>query len=116
MRDQRVYLKVKIKSLAEEAKIIRKEESKNKFFRETLAAHRKGVVRSEARAAQLAYSFLRGRNYSELEAKTHHKPDWERVKKLVDKYGIFRDGEISYSEYLGLKKIQMDRFEAWKES
>ena len=107
-----VKLKVKIKSLAEESSIIRKEENKRKKPRlvvesavncveplhvsftyteaskakiekwknrsiqaknratntiSSLAQHRKGVLRQESRASQLAYAFLRGKKYSKTE-------------------------------------------------
>jgi len=82
------FLKVKIKSLAEEARIIRKEEKReaNKYHKRELRDHRIGTVRDEARAAQLAYAFLRGKPYYTLEAKVHSEPNWKRVKDLVVKY------------------------------
>jgi hypothetical protein len=93
------YLKVKIKSLAEEARIIRREEwqikSKPVGYRESgwsakldgLHNHRTQVVRPEARATQLAYGFLRGRLYSQIEAKASTEPSWDRVAAMVRKYG-----------------------------
>lgn len=87
-----IYLKMKIKSLAAEAQIIRREERRFKRgdhpIRVGLSAHRRIDVRQEARAAGLAYGFLRGRDYRRLEAKTHTKPDWARVEKLALKYGV----------------------------
>ena len=84
----KTYLKVKIKTLAAEAQIIRREERRwerriylgtkynSKLDREEprykvvrnhpvrvgLVAHRKTVVRHEARLSQLAYAYLRGRD------------------------------------------------------
>jgi len=74
MRDSRIYLKVKIKSLAAEARIIRHEEAKARKWKNTalrvgLAGHRRGIVRSAARHTHLAYGFLRGRPYKAMEAK-----------------------------------------------
>lgn len=111
--DKRVYLKVKIKSLAEEARIIRKEEKKNKYFKEGLADHRKGVVRYEARHAILAYSFLRGRKYSEIENKCHTAPDWPRFMELVKKYGYMWDADISNVEYSKKKEEERERAKDW---
>lgn len=110
-----VYLKVKIKSLAEEARIIRKEENKAKYQRRYLARkqgseeeysianrlfwelrwHREDPVGTESRAALLAYGFLRGRTYRQIEAlpqkpklgKVYYPPNWKRVVDLVHKYG-----------------------------
>lgn len=88
------YLKIKIKSLAEEARIIRHEERRigytnykirlrpvnddqtdadniiceyNDNIRNGLHQHRVLNVRHETRAALLAYGFLRGRDYIEIE-------------------------------------------------
>ena len=81
------FLKVKIKSLAAEGRIIRKEERKALGSGRWLAKaqkpadeiepeyerynrlrhHRVHAVRDEARASLLAYGFLRGRAYSQIE-------------------------------------------------
>ncbi len=87
-----VYLKVRIKELAEEARIIRKEELKAKANREYaklngLHDHRIRVVRPAARNAQLAYGYLRGRDYRALERNPRTEPDWKAVRKLIAKYG-----------------------------
>jgi len=87
----KTYLKIKIKSLAEEARIIRREEKRFPGWHGTrtgLYLHRVQVVRREARAALLAYGFLRGRRYERIEAKRRgEEPDWRRVTQLVQKYG-----------------------------
>jgi hypothetical protein len=86
-------MKVRIKELAQEAKFIRLEENKikrNKLYIQNyddllpekkvfvtqmsrdhhdLQSHRKCEVREAARAAQLAYAFLRGVPYSQIENK-----------------------------------------------
>lgn len=84
------YLKVKIKSLAVEAQIIRSEEHKSKaryhYLRDKqgleeiyhneintfwgLRNHRTNEVRNEARAAQHAYGFVRGKSFKYVEANT----------------------------------------------
>lgn len=93
-KDDRVYLKVKIKSLADEARIIRKEERKRpgpSYHRTQLRYHRITVVKMEARAAQIAYGFIRGRRLEQLESKFHCS--WSRMRvlirarRLVAKYG-----------------------------
>ena len=65
-------LKVKIKSLAEAARIIRKEECKldwktDQAKRFKLFIHRTVDIRIEARATLLAYAYLRGREYLSVE-------------------------------------------------
>lgn len=94
IKDRREQLRVKIMSLAEEARIIRKEERKFSWpgvdhnpLREELYLHRIGTVRSEARSAVLAYGFIRGLTYEKMEPNPWTGPDWSRVKTLVKKYG-----------------------------
>lgn len=55
--DRREMLRVKAKSLAEEAHLIRREERRTRgLLRDELRWHRTGVVRFEARATHLACS------------------------------------------------------------
>ena len=75
--DRREMLRVKLKSLAEEARIIRREEQRTHgALRAELHQHRIGVVRNESRATHLAYGFIRGLTREQME------PGWEaRVKQ-----------------------------------
>lgn len=114
--DKRMYLKVKIKSLAEEARIIRSEErklrqrrirkgkltDKEQFIYDGLRAHRQYDVRTEARATQLAYAFLNGKVYEDVEPHTNSTPRWDRVQKMVERYGY------------GLGVDRMERLKEWK--
>ena len=126
--DERVYLKVKLKSLAAEAKIIRKETQRAKLrsIKHGLYAHRIGVVRPEARYTHLAYGFLRGREYQQIEKKAHIAPNWKRVRKMVQKYGshMWSDYGTGWS-YEAYKERQeaakkhleetLERFDKWVE-
>lgn len=92
VKDRREMLRVKLKSLAVEAKFIRHEEKRTwGEFREELHAHRIKVVRVEARHTGLAYGFIRGRTFEQMESNTTPEtyviPDWERVRKMLKKYG-----------------------------
>lgn len=88
IKDRREMLRVKLKSLAAEAKIIRREEQRSwGSFRDELRLHRVGTVRQAARETHLAYGFIRGRALEQMEAKAAVKPDWEAVRKMVKKYG-----------------------------
>lgn len=92
MWSKKTHLKIKIKSLAAEARIIRSEEHKWKGdhpLRETLHNHRVHDVRKEARCSQLAYGFLRGREYRQLETKTHegNSPNWDKVESIALRFG-----------------------------
>lgn len=97
--DRREMLRVKLKSLAEEARIIRREESRSwGQLRDELHRHRVNEVRSEARATHLAYGFIRGLTLEQMEPtrtqnlKYSHgermeKALFERVRKMLQKYG-----------------------------
>ncbi len=128
MRDQRIRLKVKIRSLADEARTIRKEERKpHKDMddvgysdeRRGLWIHRTGLVRREARHALLAYGFIRGRRYRQMEAECEIEPDWRAVQRLVAKYGLpAKTWRISWDlgrgERIQLKEALLKRFKEWK--
>jgi hypothetical protein len=92
----KTYLKVKIKSLADEARTIRAEEKKaSGRVRQELHEHRVKDVRQETRAALVAYGYIRGRTYRQIEPRTlwdvppYCRPSFDvtRVAALVRKYG-----------------------------
>lgn len=103
-----IQLKIKIKTLAVEARFIRTEELKARkmsranaayqdanvakaasSLRANLWEHRINVVRPEARSSQLAYGFLRGKKYSEIEGSVRpdNKPDLKAIKGMVERFG-----------------------------
>jgi len=112
MNIELIKLKIKAKSLAEEARIIRKEEKKLKeipFHKRskvikynwghytvchlsTIQWHRRWDVRNEARATQLAIAYIKGKNYLQVEKNTK-SPDLlryhivPRILAMVKKYG-----------------------------
>lgn len=92
--------------------------------------HRTIVVRKEARAALLAYAFLRGKTYRSCEAMTETLPNWKRVEELVVKYckditaiyyyrfkavNKMTDQQYNYVVSDQYRKDIMDRFQKWKE-
>lgn len=93
--DKRVYLKVKIKSLANEARIIRQEERKCKDtdLRNGLTNHRKNEVRREARSTLIAYGFMNGKKFYEIERMTVPSRNILRIialdkaKSMIKRYG-----------------------------
>jgi hypothetical protein len=111
----RSYLKVKIKSLAEEARIIRAEERRVKAQRfhargrqgeETRLAgldaeffglyhHRTQDVRREARAANIAYAFMRGRPYAKIEKAGSANVPVDRAISLVAKFGYVKPAQAT---------------------
>lgn len=99
----RAYLRVKVKSLAAEATIIRREERRAKGdLRAGLHNHRVVIVRREARASQLALAFLRGVPITVLEGNSKTKPQWDVVERLVRTYG---EGDM---------RDWMQRYSAWR--
>jgi hypothetical protein len=116
------YLRVKIKSLAAEATIIRHEEVKAKAHRvpletngvgkevwETnplffgLRAHRVGTVRNEARTSLIAYAFLRQRNYKAMETIVHVMPDWAGVHRNILRFG----GGVTMEDLMAWSEVEV---------
>lgn len=103
----KVFLKLKLKSLAAESKTIRVELERYRGpkwgtsdIRLRMHNHRIKVVRYEARLTHLAYGFLRGREYEQIEPhltyRGHagnmtnvplHRIEWDRVTGMAEKYG-----------------------------
>jgi hypothetical protein len=90
-------LRVKIKSLGVESQIIRREELRAKReyrFVDVLHRHRTVELREESRAAYVAYGYIRGIRYSEVEQNPRWKwpadrvaPNWKRVADIVWEFG-----------------------------
>jgi hypothetical protein len=106
-----VTLRVKIKSLAAEARIISREERRalRHLLRlapdaparpdaqttyVSLRAHRREVVGRAAREALLAYGFLRGRAYARLEPSNSSSPDWDGIRKVAERFAAPADRTV----------------------
>lgn len=96
--DRREMLRVKAKSLAEEARIIRREEKRSRgTLREQLHLHRVQEVRREARDTYIAYGLIKGRTYDQIESPRKGNPArWSRVHSMYQRYG-----PVGHSETLG---------------
>ena len=110
VKDRREMLKVKVKSLAEEARIIRTAEQRTHgILREELHNHRVVQLRHEARCTCLAYGFIRGRTLEQMEGKSKFSqqavghpvcylwPGWKRVREMVKKYGPGDEPQALYA-------------------
>lgn len=89
MINRKLGLKVKVKHLAEESRIIRAEERKNHGdTREWLYLHRIGIVRPAARATHIAYAFAKGISLDKVERYPERIPTevWKMVAAMVKKY------------------------------
>lgn len=87
--DRREMLRVKAKSLADEAKLIRFEERRSRGLRNELRLHRVGVVRYESRATYLAYGVVKGKQVEQIERPKEPRSEalWKKVRAMVEKYG-----------------------------
>lgn len=120
MREGIHYLRVKVKSLDEEIRIIRKEMRKLRssvnFLKEKTAVaetavlktdlesllddrrwvfqslrnHMDGVVKTEFRSTLLAMAFVKGKPYSTVEKYCRNQPNWARVEVISKKYAATR--------------------------
>lgn len=111
MKTRLKMLKVKIKSLADEARIIRREEVKalrgprpDYVLYLELRNHRVGDVRREQRVSLLAYAFLRNKPLAACEPKhIGQQIDWNRVLQLVLKFGPVTPAETKAETEARLK-------------
>jgi hypothetical protein len=109
MNARRIHLKIKIQTLADEARHIRRDERKAlaharnnlhsdregsaeesaKAYRtyEDLNDHRRGIVREVARTNHLAYGCLKGTPYEKIERICVDPPDWSEVRKVALRFG-----------------------------
>lgn len=86
--DRREFLRIKAKSLAAEARIIRHEANKSRgYLKHQMNHHRKTVVRQEARVTHLALGYIKGRRWSQMEADPKTRPNFEKVLVMISKYG-----------------------------
>lgn len=87
-------LKIKLKALAAESRIIRQQERKMKGKRwgpemHDLREHRIHVVRAHSRNTHLAYGLLRGFTLRQIENTSRTEPDWDAIHTMVKKYGEY---------------------------
>ena len=118
----KTYLKIKIVSLAAEAKIIKREERKWNFpvtidnVRSShplyfgLRDHRINVVRTECRHSNIAYGYLRGRSYKQIENKCHEDPHWDKVRAIISKFSPSTFPDLHTPEG---RKVALDKLRAW---
>lgn len=102
MINKKLALKVKTKHLAEEARIIRKEEQRNHGdTRDWLYLHRIYNVRPESRATCIAYAFAKGTALGKVEKYPGNIPQsvWARVATMIKLYSNRSNEE--YIKWIG---------------
>ena len=88
--DRTEMLRVKLKSLAAESRIIRFEKKRVGIgaLETELHWHRVGPVREEARATHIAYGLIKGHSLNRIETSTTRTDTlWKKVKGMIEKYG-----------------------------
>jgi hypothetical protein len=113
--DFRAGLKIKIKSLAEEARTIRKMEkaARSEKIRVRLYYLRVGRVRQDARETLLAYAFIRRKAYRGLERSFRFQYgaiDWKRVALMVHTHTVGGYGNNSWEECIAKLRVDLS---AW---
>lgn len=87
MENRKLHLKIKIQSLVDESRNIRREARKvTGKDRHSLNLHRVMVVRPHTRLNLLAYGILRNIPYSCMERKCAEKPDFKRIGKIAKSF------------------------------
>jgi hypothetical protein len=97
MEERTIYLKIKVRSIADEAKSIRQEAKKTSGeVKWGLNHHRTTVVRDHARHNLLAYGILRGVPYRAMEQKCHERPKFSRVETIAKRFGATEEQVSSW--------------------
>jgi hypothetical protein len=109
---KRTFLKLKIKHLALEPGLIRFEHERrrkraakrgkeySKWLEVRTHEHKIKKIRPEARAAQLAYAFIRGKSYAQTEAKASPSvAQLTRAAEITLKYGDLPEGTTKHAAY-----------------
>ena len=95
-----VKFKIKMKTFAAESRVIRQEElrrrGKNWASEGTpLYFHRIGPLRRTIRENHLAYGFLKGRTYRQLEQHPKTEPNWKNVLKHINNFSLESESQTA---------------------
>lgn len=92
---QKYQLKMNIKSLVAESRLLRAECRSNRVrdsdLRGSLHFHRVYHVRNALRVALLAYAAIRGVPYKVVERNAKSQPDWRSIKIKAKRFGANED-------------------------
>jgi hypothetical protein len=113
VKDRRKLLKIKLKSLAAEARIIRQEERRTKdlVLRNEMTNHRRNEVRGEARHTHIAYGYVLGRTYAQIEPGAKRVVDWHKVSYMILQYGPPPPKGVSHRDHG--KTVSIEALQAW---
>lgn len=103
MNERLIHLRIKIKSLAAEAAIIRQEAKKTSgLVKYGLNQHRTGIVREHTRINLLAYGLIKRVPYSVMEQKTDTKVNFSKIVEIAKRFG--ETDEIAINEWITAAK------------
>ena len=96
-------LRVNVKSLAAEARIVGEEirRTNDPEVKSSLRSHRAWRIKPEARMAQLALAFFRGTPYKRVEKTTKSPPSAKKLAEKVGRFEYVRNCESVVSKWLG---------------
>lgn len=93
LNERTIHLRIKIKHLAEEARINRAEAKRARgMVKWDLNHHRKTVIRLHSRHNLLAYGLVRGVPYEVIELKCRKEPNWKKVSSIAERFGATAEG------------------------
>ena len=108
----RAKFRVKIKSLATEAKIIQREKQRRRehgyvYYEDfvqrvadSLESHARNVVATEARHTLLAYAFFRGKPYKDVERSCRIPPDKRAIARILKSLVSWKDQTDAVDKWL----------------
>lgn len=125
------FLKVKLEYLAGEARINKKHHEKlikkaaaararvksrgdvykEGFLANSMYRHRIDVIRPELRSSHLAYNFLRGNKYSEVETRVRSWPNWKKVEAIARDFNTTQTG--NWSPWYMTEQVLTEKFAAF---
>ncbi len=107
----KTFLKVKICVLGAEIRIIRQQlkhwKGTHPMWGQLYDHLKQHNLQKDVRAAGIAYGFLRGHTYTQVENKCYFPPDWKRVEFHVERFGS------GYIKTGVDPRDLMQRFSAW---
>lgn len=115
----KTFLKIKNTHLAAEPAIIKRNERQwpaEHPLRIAMMKHRLYHLRPHARAAHLAYGFLRGRDYLKMEPTARTHPDYAQLQKILKDFGLpYFGGRGTKSERDTAEQVMNQKLAEWIE-
>ena len=75
----------------------------------SLRKHRTREIRPEARAAHLAYGFIRDMEYRRMEKEGSKAPNVGEIRRLINKYGPVKVNDDGVKKWCGIEEPEVER-------